>query len=106
MAVGSLTYCALFLFLSLLTNHAFIVGIIYVFIWESIVTEIFPGTRYISVRHYSRSIAEALANQPEEFLDADLSLVAALVGAAIVTLLAVWLAIRRLRYFDLPGTAA
>ncbi len=52
-ALGALAYSALFLFLSLLTTRALIFGLIYVFIWEGLVTGLFSGTRTLSIREYT-----------------------------------------------------
>jgi ABC-2 type transport system permease protein len=104
--VGSLAYSAFFVYLSLLTTRAFIVGLLYIFIWEGVVTAIFPGVRYVSIRHYTRAIADAIANQPEHVFDADLSAVTGLVAAGLVTALSIWLATRRLEGFEVrerPG---
>lgn len=47
---------SLFLFLSLVIQRALIVGVFYVFIWESALTRYLPGIRAISIRHYTQSL--------------------------------------------------
>ena len=44
--VGSLVYCAAFLWLSIATSRALIVGLLYVFIWQGVVVSLFSGVRY------------------------------------------------------------
>ena len=98
--LGALAYCAWFVLLSLLTSRAFIVGLLYVFIWEGVVTSIFRGARYVSIRHYSQAIADGLADLGDA-LDASLSPAAGIIGIAVVTAAATWLAIERLRKFEI-----
>ncbi len=54
--VAILGFGALFLFLSLVIQRALIVGVFYVFIWESALTRYLPGIRAISIRHYTQSL--------------------------------------------------
>jgi ABC-2 type transport system permease protein len=97
-ALGALAYSAAFLLLSLLTSRALIFGLIYVFIWEGIVTGLFSGTRTLSIREYTLGVADLLTDNPE--LDAHLDGVTALGLMAIVTTAFVGLAIRRLNRFE------
>jgi ABC-2 type transport system permease protein len=97
--LGALAYCAWFVLLSLLTSRAFIVGLLYVFIWEGVITSIFNGARYLSIRHYSRAIADGLADLGDA-LDASLSPAAGVIGIAAITVGATWLAIERLKQFE------
>lgn len=97
--LGALAYCAWFVLLSLLTSRAFVVGLLYVFIWEGVITSIFRGARYLSVRHYSQAIADGLADLGDA-LDASLSPAAGVIGIAIITVAATWLAVERLKQFE------
>jgi len=96
--LGALAYSGLFLFLSLLTTRALIVGLIYVFIWEGLVTELFAGTRVLSIRQYTLGVADLLTETTE--LDARLGGYAALALMLAVTSALVALAIRRLNRFE------
>lgn len=98
--LGAIAYCAWFVLLSVLTARAFIVGLLYVFLWEGVVTAVFQGARYLSIRHYTRAVADAIASQPEDVFDADLSASVAFIGMVIITAGASWLAARRLRAFE------
>lgn len=105
-AIGSVLYCAIFVFLSLVTTRALVVGLGYVLIWEGILAGLFAGTRTFSVRQYSLTVAEALADVPATVLDAPLALGTALgVGAAILVLTVV-LAGRRLKRIEIAGETA
>ena len=57
---GVFAYGALFLLVSLLTQRALVLGIIYVLLWESLLARFIPGIQVLSVRHFTDSIfAEA-----------------------------------------------
>jgi ABC-2 type transport system permease protein len=96
--LGALAYSAVFLLLSLLTSRALVFGLIYVFIWEGLVTGIFSGTRALSVREYTLGVADLLTTTRE--FDARLDGVTALVLMVVVTAAFVALAVRRLNRFE------
>jgi len=54
--VAIVGFGSLFLFLSLIIQRALLVGVFYVFIWESALTRYLPGIRAISIRHYTQSL--------------------------------------------------
>jgi len=97
-AFGALAYSSVFLLLSLLTSRALVVGLIYVFIWEGIVTELFTGTRILSVRQYTLGVADLLTDTRkfEAYLDGAV----ALALMVIVTAGVVAFTIRRLNRFE------
>ena len=96
--LGALAYSSVFLLLSLLTSRALVFGLIYVFIWEGLVTGLFSGTRTLSIREYTLGVGDLLTANSE--LDARLDGVVALVLMAVVTSAIVALAIRRLNRFE------
>lgn len=55
-AVGILGFGSLFMLVSMVIQRALLVGIFYVFVWESALSRFLPGIRSISVRHYSQSL--------------------------------------------------
>lgn len=97
-AAGALAYSGVFLLLSLLTSRALVVGLIYVFIWEGIVTELFAGTRVLSVRQYTLGVADLLTDTRdfEAHLDGPLALVLMVIATAAVLAFT----IRRLNRFE------
>jgi ABC-2 type transport system permease protein len=97
-AFGALAYSSVFLLLSLLTSRALVIGLIYVFIWEGIVTELFAGTRLLSVRQFTLGMADLLTDTGK--FDAHLDGVTALALMAVITTALVALAIRRLNRFE------
>ncbi len=82
---GSIVYSTLFVGLSTITGRALIVGLVYVFVWEALITNIFDGTRWISVRQYVFATADALttAEPVSSSLAGSQALVAAVVVVAV-----------------------
>ena len=79
---GSIVYSTLFVGLSTITGRALIVGLVYVFVWEALITNIFDGTRWISVRQYVFATADALTTT--EHVSSSLAGSQALVAAVVV----------------------
>ena len=103
--LGSLAYCSVFMAASVFTSHSLIGGLIYVFLWEGVMTELFTGTRYISVRQYTLGLADLIADTSRSVFQADLNGIAALVLMAIVSAAAVAFAVRRLSRFEMNASA-
>jgi ABC-2 type transport system permease protein len=101
---GALEYTALFLALSLMTSRALIMGLAYVVVWEGVVAALFAGTRVLSVRQHALAVAEGVGG--ESAVQAELAVGIAAGVAIAVTLLAVWIAIRRLERVELRGETA
>jgi len=99
--VGSFAYCAAFLWLSIATSRALIVGLVYVFIWENIVVGLFDGVKFLSISEYALGIAGIFITAPQRTFDPLLSPAAAIAFAIIVASLAVWLAVRALRRWEI-----
>ncbi|RLC57669.1 MAG: hypothetical protein DRI30_03835 [Chloroflexi bacterium] len=102
--VGVLAYSAVFILLSVATSRALLIGLAYVFIWEGLITELFSGTRYLSIRQYCLGIADLISTVSERDFEANLGGVEALVLATVVVATALVLAVRRLEAFELTGT--
>jgi ABC-2 type transport system permease protein len=104
-ALGSFVYCCVFVLLSVVTSHALIAGLIYVFLWEGVVTGLFSGTRIFSVRQYTLGVADLIAGTSDRIFEANLGGALALVLMAVVSVAAVGVAIRRLSRFEVRGAA-
>ncbi len=98
---GSLLYSALFVMLSVVTSRALIAGLVYVFIWEGLINGLFAGTRLLSVRHYTLSIAGIFVDLPKSVFEAKLGPVVAVVLMIVLAGASVWYAIRRLERFEI-----
>jgi ABC-2 type transport system permease protein len=98
---GSVIYSAVFLMASVLTTRAIAVGLLYVLIWEGLLSNLVGGARILSIAHYCLGIANAI--YPDQNLNAGLTLTTSLILAAVVTVAALILAIRRLSAFAITG---
>ena len=99
--VGVVTYASAFTWAGLLTTRALGFGLIYVLLWEAIITSFLEGARYLSVRSYTQGTMHGLDKTTfDDNLAIDLQ--AALIGAALVTALFFFLSVRRLSRMDVP----
>ncbi|HET9139065.1 ABC transporter permease [Actinophytocola sp.] len=99
--VAALAYSAVFLALSLLTRRPVAVGLVYIILWENLLTNFIGGTRVLSIRQYAASIAEWIADT--RWLPANLAPATALILAALIAVAATAGATTRLRSFSLAG---
>ena len=102
--LGVAAYSGVFVLLSVVSSRALIFGLVYVFIWEGIVTDLFSGTRWVSIRQYCLGVADLVSSVRKDDFSADLNGVAAFVLIAWVTLTALVLATRRLQRLELTET--
>jgi ABC-2 type transport system permease protein len=93
--LGVAAYSAVFILLSVVSSRALIFGLAYVFIWEGIVTELFAGTRWVSIRQYCLGVADLVSSVNKRDFEADLAGPAALILVIFVTAVALVLATRR-----------
>ena len=105
-AFGTVVYSALFMFLSLVTGRALVIGLGYVLIWESVLAGLFVGTRTFSVHQYSLTVADALTDVPTRVLDAPLDLATAVVMAVVLVVVTTLLAGYRLARIEIAGETA
>lgn len=98
---GGVAYCALFAWLSVLTRHAVVVGLVYLLVWEGLLGGLLDGVRWLSVARWSGVVTEEVA--PGVSLVDDLGSTYAVVACLLVAAIGTWLAGRRLRAFNLTG---
>ncbi len=89
--------------ISVLTTRAIAVGLLYLLVWESLLSNVVSGVRVLSVSQYSLGIANSVAHDGN--LNAHLGVVTAAVMGVVVTVIALGLAARRLAVFSLKGDA-
>jgi ABC-2 type transport system permease protein len=99
--IGALAYSALFLALSLLSRRPVGVGLVYIILWENLLTGFISGTRMLSVRHYAGAIARSVSEV--DWLPNSMGAVTAVVLAAVFAVLGTVGATARLRTFSLTG---
>jgi ABC-2 type transport system permease protein len=98
--VGGTAYCALFAYLSVLTRHAVVVGLVYLLIWEGLLGGLLDGIRWLSITRWSAEIVDRIADLT---LVDELPLTYAVIAMAVVIVGGTWLTGRRLRAFNLTG---
>ncbi len=94
--LGALAYSAVFVSLSVRFGRALIIGLAYVFVWESLVSQFIVGVRFFSIRAYTLGVASALTDSASELLESPLGPGPAVVLSGLVVVLATWYGIRRL----------
>ncbi|HEY0929887.1 MAG TPA: hypothetical protein VGE27_08195 [Gemmatimonas sp.] len=61
-SVGAAVYAALFTLLSLWTRRALMMGLLYVIVWEGVLSSTFQALRYLSVRQWIVTVAASLTD--------------------------------------------
>jgi ABC-2 type transport system permease protein len=100
-AVGSAAYCALFLALSLVTRRPVLLGLVYVLVWEGLLSNVVSGTRVLSIQQYVMAMADRMS--PTSILSGNVSIPVAAVMSALFFVGATALAVNRLRSFSVAG---
>ena len=100
----SVIYNAVFVMVSAATTRAIAVGLLYVLVWEVLLSNFVSGVKLLSVSHYGLGIANGLASDP--VLEAGLGVLTSVVMGAIVTAVALALAMNLLSSFTLKGEPA
>jgi ABC-2 type transport system permease protein len=100
-AVGALAYTALFLALSLVSRRPVAVGLVYIMLWENLLTQFVSGSRVLSVQQYAASLADGIATS--EMIKSTVPALAASILAAVFIVGGTVLATNRLRSFSLAG---
>ena len=101
--LGSVTYSAAFTWAGLVSTRALPYALVYVVLWEGVVSSFLGGVRYLSVRGYTLALVHGLDEGSfAELGDRVIEFPAALVGVAAVTAGFFLLAVRRLRDMDVP----
>jgi len=101
--VGLVAYAAIFTWAGLVTTRALAFALIYVFLWEGLISSYLGGIRYLSVRGYTLGIMHGMDDTSFQTLDDRvIEFPAAIGGAAIVIVVFFFLTVRRLRRMDVP----
>jgi ABC-2 type transport system permease protein len=103
---GSFFYNALFMFFSAAfrPGRALAFGLIYVVLWEGLLSNLVPGVALLSMGHYGRAIANAIA--ADSALHAYLSTGTAIGMGVALAALSIGLGISRLSGFTIKGDVA
>jgi ABC-2 type transport system permease protein len=98
--LGGTAYCAIFAWLSVLTRHAVVFGLVYLLIWEGLLGGLLDGIRWLSVTRWSAEVVDQIADL--ELVD-NLPITYAIVALVVVMVGGVWLTGRKLQAFNLTG---
>jgi ABC-2 type transport system permease protein len=100
---GVVAYTAIFTWAGLVTRSALGFALLYVFVWEGLVSTFLGGIRYLSVRGYTLAIMHHIDKDTfEVFAERVIELPAAIGGAVLVTAAFFLLTVFRLRRMDVP----
>jgi ABC-2 type transport system permease protein len=99
--VGAILYSTIFVALSLISRRPVLLGLVYVIVWEGLLSNLVSGTRVLSVQQYALTIADKAAASP--LLSGNVSIAVAIVMSIVVTVGFLVLAIRRLQSFSVTG---
>ena len=99
--LGAIAYTTVFLALSLMTRRPVGVGLVYIILWENLLTRFVDGTRVLSIREYAASFAEWIG--ASGWLPSHLGVGTAVVLGAVITVAGTAAATARLRSFSLAG---
>ena len=101
--VGVITYAAIFTWTGLITTRALAFGLVYVFLWEGLLSSFLDGIRYLSVRGYMLAVMHGLDDSSFATLEGRvIEFPAAIGGTIAVTVVFFLLSVRRLRRMDVP----
>ncbi|HEU0165038.1 MAG TPA: ABC transporter permease subunit, partial [Thermomicrobiales bacterium] len=100
-AVGILGFGALFMLVSLFIQRALLVGIFYVFVWETALSRYLPGIRTVSIRHYTQSTFVRMVDDRLFRLDGVAAMSTILITIAGIVIVSLGLATWRLRRLSL-----
>jgi ABC-2 type transport system permease protein len=103
LAAGVAAYAAIFTFAGLLTPRALAYGLVYVLVWEGLLSTIVSGVRYLSVRGYTLALLHGMDEESFAALTGRvIEYQAAIVGTGVVIVAFFLLALYRLRTMDVP----
>ena len=106
LAVGVLTYSAVFMWLGLISTQALGLAIVYVVVWEGFAAGFFSGIRYLSIRSYSLITMSETGGEALTGIGAvgqtEIGLGIVLGAAATVTVIFLGLTLIQLRNMDVP----
>ena len=103
LAAGVTAYAAIFTFAGLLTPRALAYGLVYVLVWEGLLSTIVSGVRYLSVRGYTLALLHGLDETGfSDLAERVIEFPAAIVGTSAVIVVFFLLALYRLRTMDVP----
>ena len=103
LAASVTTYASIFTLAGLLTPRALAYGLVYVLVWEGLLSTIVSGNGYLSVRGYTLALLHGMDETSFAVFEGRvIEFPAAIVGTAVVIAAFFLLALYRLRTMDVP----
>ena len=103
LGAGVLAYAAIFTWAGLVTTRALPFALVYVLLWEGVISSFIRGVDYLSVRGYTLAIMRGLDKPSFPALeDRVIEFPVAVAGVVAVTVVFLLLGVRRLRRMDVP----
>jgi ABC-2 type transport system permease protein len=99
--VGGIAYSAVFVALAVVSRFAVAIGLLYALVWESLLGNVAPGARKLSILQWSTSVTDSLTSATS--LTSEVSLGVAIVLLVVVTSGGAVLAAARLRTLSITG---
>jgi ABC-2 type transport system permease protein len=99
--VASLCYCALFVALSLMSRRPVLLGLVYILLWEGLLTHVLNSGGVISIEAYAVTFADHIGGGG--LLDTTVSMTTAVIMGLVVLVGFAWLGIDRLKVFTVAG---
>jgi ABC-2 type transport system permease protein len=99
--VASLCYCALFVALSLMSRRPVLLGLVYILLWEGLLTHVLNSGGVISIEAYAVTFADHIGGGG--LLDTTVSMTTAVIMGLVVLVGFAWLGIDRLKAFMVAG---
>lgn len=98
---SSLLYCALFVFLGLVTRRGLVFGLLYLIVFENLVTRNLAGVRWLSIREYAVAIAQWVHGPPIIVPGTTVPMSTVWVGSAIILAVSLGATVRALARYEL-----
>ena len=100
---GVVGYSVIFTWLGLAVGQPLGFALVYVFLWEGLLSSLLGGIRYLSIRAYTLTLMESIDDSRlDAFQELTIQLPAAAGGVVLVSAAFFWLTVRRLRRMDVP----
>ncbi|MDP6665155.1 MAG: hypothetical protein QF477_14020 [SAR202 cluster bacterium] len=101
--VGVAAYASIFTWLGLRSSRALAFALVYVLLWEGLISSFIHGVDYLSVRGYTLAIMHGMDTEALTVLEVrTIEFPAAAGGAALAIVAFFWLTVRRLQRMDVP----
>ncbi|HEY1486025.1 MAG TPA: ABC transporter permease [Micromonosporaceae bacterium] len=100
-AIASVCYSALFVALSLVSRRPVLIGLVYILLWEGLLTNLLTGTRSLSIEQFGVTLSARIGGS--DLFPPSLSTVTAVVMSLVFLVAATAIAIDRLRAFTMRG---